>query len=197
MVQPYEKEYFRKDGSRLPVQLGAALFEGSGNEGVAFVLDLSDQKRVEETLRKREAYLAESQRLAHTGSWALDGTTREARYWSEEMFRIFGFDPRQGFPKREQWLQRMHPEDRDKVKRQASDRMFLQKVDSDIEYRIVLPDGTVKHIHGLAHPALSPNKELVEVVGTVVDITGRKTTEEALRRSESYLAQAQKLAHIA
>jgi len=162
-------------------------------EYVGAVTDVTTTKRTEETLREREAYLAESQRLAHTGSWALDGTTREARYWSEEMFRIFGFDPRQGVPKRDQWLQRMHPEDRDKVKRQASDRMFLQKVDSDIEYRIVLPDGTVKHIHGLAHPALSPNKELVEVVGTVVDITERKHAEQERERLQQLQAD---LAHL-
>jgi len=190
-VQPFEKEYFRKDGARVPVLIGAAFFKENGNEGVAFVLDLSEQKRAEETLRKREAYLAESERLAHTGSWALDGTTREAQYYSEEMFRIFGFDPQQGLPKREQWLQRMHPEDRDKVRREASDRMFLQKVDTDIEYRIVLPDGTVKHIRGRAHPVLSPDGELVEVLGTVVDITERKDAEQArdrLRQLEADLA---------
>ena len=90
------------------------------------------------------------------------------------MFRIFGFDPQQGLPKPDQWLQRMHPEDRDKVRRQASDRMFLQKVDADLEYRIVLPDGTLKHVLGLAHPVVSPDGELVQVVGTMVDITERK-----------------------
>jgi len=190
-VQPFESELFRKDGTRVPVLVAGALFEEGGNEGVAFALDLSEQKRAEEALRRSKNYLAEAQRLTHTGSWASDGTTYEALYWSEEMFRIFGFDPQQGLPMRDQWLQRIHPEDRDRVKRQASDRMFLQKVHADVEYRIVLPDGTVKHIHGLAHPALGPNEEVIEVVGTVVDITEHKHAEEArdrLRQLEADLA---------
>ncbi|MGA9240584.1 MAG: ATP-binding protein, partial [Silvibacterium sp.] len=190
-VQPFESELFRKDGTRVPVLVAGALFEEGGNEGVAFALDLSEQKRAEEALRHSKNYLAEAQRLTHTGSWALDGTTREARYWSEEMFQIFGFDPQQGLPERDQWLQRIHAEDRDKVKRQASNRMFVQKVDSDVEYRIVLPDGTVKHIHGLAHPVLGPNEQLIEVVGTVVDITEHKHADEArdrLRQLEADLA---------
>jgi PAS domain S-box-containing protein len=192
-VQPFEAEMFRKDGIRVPVLLAGALFEEGGNEGVGFALDLSEQKRAEEALRRSEAYLAESQRLTHTGSWASHGTTHEAEYWSEEMFRVFGFDPQQGLPMRDQWLQRIHPEDRDKVKKEASDRMFVQKVDSDVEFRIVLPDGTVKVIHGLAHPIFSSNSELVKVVGTAIDITERKRAENERERLQQLEAN---LAHI-
>jgi PAS domain S-box-containing protein len=166
---------------------------GEISEVMGTVMDVTEQHQARTALERSEAYLAESQRLNHTGSWASDATTHEALYWSEEMFRIFGFDPQQGLPMRAQWLQRIHPEDRDKVKRQASDRMFVQRVDSDIEYRIVLPGGTVKYLHGLAHPVFSSNKELVEVVGTVVDITERKRAENERERLHQLQAD---LAHI-
>jgi PAS domain S-box-containing protein len=157
--------------------------------------DIEERKRAEQALRRSEAYLAEAQRLTLTGSCAIDGTSREILYWSEEMFRLFGFDRQQGLPGWDQWVQRIHPEDRDRF-RIAGDRTFLNKVDCDVEFRIVKPDGTVKHIHGIGHPVLSRNGELVQVVGTMVDVTERRGAEESLRRNESYLAQAQRLAHI-
>jgi len=158
-------------------------------------IDIEERKRAEQDLRRSEAYLAEAQRLTQTGSCAIHGTSRETSYWSEEMFRLFGFDPKQGLPRWEQWLQRIHPEDRDKFKL-ASDRTLLKNLDCDVEFRIVKPDGTVRHIHGIGHPVLSPNGELVQVVGTMVDITERIRAEEALKRSETYLAQAQRVANM-
>src|SRR5580700_1295536 len=157
--------------------------------------DIEERKKAEQALRRSEAYLAEAQRLTHTGSCAVDGTSREILYWSEEMFRLFGFDPQQELPTWDQWLQRIHPEDRDKFT-MAGDRTFLEKAHCDVEFRTVNPDGTVQQIHAIGHPVLSAEGELVQVVGTMVDITERKRAEEALKRSETYLAQAQRVAHI-
>ena len=156
-------------------------------------IDITERKRTDEALRRTAAYLAETQRLTHTGTWVVDPGT-EPLYWSEETFRIWGFDPQHGLPTRDQVLQRIHPEDREEFW-QAFQKGIHNKVDADVEFRIVLPDGTVKHTYGQGHPVLNANGDLVELVGTTIDITERKRAEEVLRRSEAYLAEAQRLSH--
>ena len=143
-------------------------------------IDIEERKTAEAALKRSEAYLAEAQRLTHTGSCAVDGTSREIVYWSEEMFRLFGFDPREGLPRWDEWVERIHQEDREKF-RMAGDRTFLEKLHCDVEFRILKPGGTVKHIHGIGHPVLSPTGELLQVVGTMVDITEQQVAEETFR----------------
>jgi PAS domain S-box-containing protein len=148
---------------------------------------------VNEQLRRSQVYLAEAQRLSHTGSWAFNAS--EAIYWSEENFLMWGFDPQQGLPNRETVLQRMHPEDRDRVLTSV-EKAIREKTDYAVDFRIVLPDGTVKHIHGLGHPVFSATGELVEVVGTQLDVTDRKRAEEErerLRQAQADLARASRV----
>ncbi|MGB8768398.1 MAG: PAS domain S-box protein, partial [Candidatus Korobacteraceae bacterium] len=157
-------------------------------------IDIDDRKRAEDALRRSEAYLAESQRLTNTCSWAVEGKNRELVYWSDAMYRVFGFDPQQGFPSHDRIWERIHLEDRAAVKAN-SDKVFREKVDCEFEYRVVLPGGIVRHIHALGHPVLNAEGELIEVVGTDIDVTERKQAEQALRRNQAYLAEAQRLSH--
>jgi formate hydrogenlyase transcriptional activator len=128
-----------------------------------------------------EFYLAEGQRLAHMGSWAWNAADRSAVYLSEEWYRIYGFDPALGAPVWEKRLERVHPEDRFKWK-STIELAILEKADFDVDFRIVLPDGMVKWIHSVGHPVLNPAGELVQFVGSSMDISGRKHAEEELQQ---------------
>jgi PAS domain S-box-containing protein len=162
-------------------------------EFVGTVMDITERKQAEEALRRSESYLAEAQRLTHTASWAWRVAGRDYLYFSEEWYRIYGFDPEKGMPAWEELLQRIHPGDR--ARWQGSiDRAVDEKSDYEIEYRILFPSGTVKYIRTVGHPVLSASGDLVQFVGSATDITERKQAEEALRRSEAYLAEAQRLA---
>jgi PAS domain S-box-containing protein len=140
-------------------------------------------------LLRSETYLAEAQRLSHTGSFGWDVLSGEVS-WSRETFRIFEYDPALKVTI-DSVVQRAHPEDRPALL-QFIDRVSRERIEFDFEHRLLLPSGSVKHIHVVGHPSTNESRGF-EFVGAVTDITERRRAEEALRRSEGYLAEAQRL----
>jgi PAS domain S-box-containing protein len=181
------------------------------------VSDITERKRAEDELLRSEAYLAEAQRLTRTGSWAWVVKGESPNYWSEEMYRIWDFDPASGVPSPEVAWERIHPEDRERVRehmeralafalaeRGAADQrvVFADGVARDVhetfrsgqstpvevdtaDFRIVLPNGTSKQIRFATRAVLNQSGELIEYVGTNVDITEEVRAERELRDSES------------
>src|SRR5258708_5884854 len=126
--------------------------------------------------------------MTQTGSWAWSTATGGPSHWSEECYRVLGFDPTDGLPQGEDFFQRIHPDDRPGF-RELVETSIREKAEFEADYRVAHPDGRVRDIHVIAHPVLSTSGELVEFVGTVMDVTERKRAEEELRRSEMELRQ--------
>src|SRR6266403_2972319 len=145
------------------------------SEFVGAVTDITDQMRAEESLRKSEAYLAEAQKLSQTGSWAWSPEFG-VKYWSEECYRVQGFDPRDGLPRLGELFQRIHPDDQPRLK-ELMQRVVREKIEFETDFRLVHPDGAVRDIHTTAHPVFSPTGDLIEFMGTVIDVTDRKRGE--------------------
>lgn len=196
IFEPYEKEFFRKDGGRVPILLGGALFEGSGNEGVAFILDLRQQKRFQKELRRSEAFLAEAQRLTHIGSYSWRVGTDEIK-WSEQLYRIYEFEI--GVPVTPELIRtRVHPEDLSLIGKMV-EQAKKGRNDFEWQYRLLMPNHSIKYMHAHAHATRDRDGQL-EYIAAVQDVTAQRLAEEArdMARSElAHVARAMSLGTLA
>ncbi len=161
-------------------------------------IDVTEQEQLTQELGRREielrrskAHLADAQRLSRTGSVGMEVATKRI-FWSEEAARIYGYPP-ETEPTRDLILGRSHPDDIGLVK-DAIDRASRGGNDFNYEHRLLMPDGSIKHLHDIAHRVRDETGN-EEVVGAIMDVTERKIVEEAIRRSQEYLAEAQRLSH--
>jgi PAS domain S-box-containing protein len=149
--------------------------------------EILQRQAAEVALQRSEAYLAEGQRLTHTGSWACNISTREILYSSEEHSRLYGLDSERGLSSFEEMVQRIHPEDRARVV-EIAERASCTGKDFEAHFRLLLPDGTTRYVHGVGHPVFNATGVPVEFVGILMDVTERRLAE-ALHDGESRLLE--------
>jgi PAS domain S-box-containing protein len=186
-----KKRIIRPDGEVRYIRcVGIPVIEDEVLKGfLGTAMDITEQELLTQELERRQAYLAETQRLTHTGSWVWDPRNEKVLYCSEEMFRIFGLD-RGSLPTRKRFRQRIHPDDREMVD-ERFERSLREKLDGFDEYRIILPDGALKYINSIGHPIFDDDGSLIAFVGTAVDVTERKRAQQEhdrLRELEANLA---------
>ncbi|MDQ5826910.1 MAG: PAS domain-containing protein, partial [Chloroflexota bacterium] len=177
-----EYRFRRADGEYSTVMDRAYLVrdaEGRPVRMIGSMADITERKRAEEALRRSEASLAEAQRIALLGSWEWDRKSGEV-WWSDETYRIYGFEPHQFSPTLETIAQRLHPEDRHLLGA-AIDDAARKDEPIDFEHRIVRPDGEVRWIHRRGEVVRGKREESLRIVGTVRDITEQKALEERLQ----------------
>jgi PAS domain S-box-containing protein len=193
--EPHESEvrFRRADGQyRWHLDRGLPLRDEEGNivKWYGVVTDIEDRKCVEEALRRNEHFLAEAQRLSHTGSFGWKAANGEID-WSDETYRIFEYD-RAEKPTFEMVMQRIHPQDR-LLAQQVTERVSRTGEDFEHECRLLMPNGAIKRIHVRAH-ALDHSSNGIEFVGAVSDINERKEAEQRLQQQETELRQVLDLA---
>jgi len=182
--EPFDEEYrlLARDGRVVWVREEAVVLRDEmGNplfwQGI--IMDVTGRREAEEALRKSENSLAEAQRMAHFGSWEWNPRTGELN-WSEETFRIYGFEPREFAPTFEKLLEVVHPDDRSMLE-EAVQAALHEDAPYDFEHRIVRPGGEVRVVHRRAEVIRDERGEPLRMVGSVHDVTERKALERRLK----------------
>ena len=163
------------------------------------VQDVTEGKRAEQALRRSQFYLSEGERLAHVGSWAstnlgISWGDDLGLYWSDELYRIFGLDPKNGAPGLEQCLAYVHPQDRAFIAERVK-AMHEEHCICDVTHRIVRPDGEMRYIRVVSNPVVEQGA-FKGYIGTTIDVTEQELLTQRLRREQAYLTDAQSMAHI-
>ena len=189
----FTKKIVRSDGEIRSVRcVGAPVTQGKTFQGfLGTGIDVTEQERLTEELRLSEYYLREGQRLAHMGSWAFNAS---GHYWSDELYKIYGLDPRNGAPTIEQYLALIHPQDRPSMA-ETINRMQEEHCGFDQIERIVRPDGQLRYVRAVAVPVVEQGV-FKGFIGTTMDVTEQEILTQELRRERAYLAEAQSLTHI-
>lgn len=185
----YEFRGLRKNGSVFPVEVHGRRIELGGRTGVmGALLDNTERRRAEHELRRSQSYLAEAQRLSHTGSFGWNSSNGEL-HWSEETYRIFDLDP--ATPTTiGRVLERTHPDDRAAVL--AAIRLARRDgTDFELEHRLLMPDGSMKHLRVVAHAVTDAHQRVF--VGAVMDVTLQKRAEEERRAHVWFLESMERV----
>ena len=190
----FEHQYrlLMPDGSTKHVHAVAhAIKDPSGGiEFVGAVTDVTAARITERKLRLSEAYLAETQHLSHTSSWAWDEIRREFVYLSDELYHLFGVEAGKESDLLQTYHDRILPEDQPSVI-EATRRAIRDKADFEINFRIGLPDGTRKHVRSVGHPVLNNEGDLIQLVGTNVDVTEQYEANEKLQKAFDEIKKSQ------
>ena len=168
--------------------------DGAMVEYVGTTMDVTERKLAEDQLRRSEASLHQAQRIGRMGSWS-QGSASGQMSATPELHRIFGLDPETDNLTRERLGQSIHPDDRADVVA-TIERGRSENVAIDVDHRIVLPDGAVRYVHGSSHPIFAPGGEVIEWIGTVMDVTEIRQAQEALRQAYADLARASRLSIV-